>query len=143
MSPSDVLAKVQSLYEKKFVSYPRSDCNYIPTSQFEDRHRIMKSLAAYGFDKAKDADLDIRSRCFNDGKVSAHHAIIPTGVVPKDISETEKKIYDMIATRYIIQFYPPCLYDAIQYELKAQGPYLCRKWQGDGTTRLAFPCIVG
>jgi len=53
--------------------------------------------------------------------VSAHHAIIPTGVVPKDISESEKKIYDMIATRYIIQFFPPCIYDAIQYELKTQG----------------------
>jgi len=48
MSPSDVLAKVQSLYEKKFVSYPRSDCNYIPTSQFEDRQRILNALISYG-----------------------------------------------------------------------------------------------
>ena len=121
MSPSDVLAKVQSLYEKKFVSYPRSDCNYIPTSQHGDARRILKALADYGLDAASNADASIQNRCFNDGKVSAHHAIIPTGVIPKGLDEKERKVYDMIAVRYLIQFYPPCKYDVVKYELTANG----------------------
>ena len=121
MSPSDVLAKVQSLYEKKFVSYPRSDCNYIPTSQHGDAGRILKALAEYGLEAASNADASIQSRCFNDGKVSAHHAIIPTGVIPKGLDERERKVYDMIAVRYLIQFYPPCRYDVVKYELTAKG----------------------
>lgn len=121
MSPSNVLAKVQSLYEKKFVSYPRSDCNYIPTAQHEDGKRILKSLATYGIDAGRLADVNIKSRCFNDGKVSAHHAIIPTGVVPKDLDDWECKVYDMIATRYVLQFCPPCKYDTIKYEITSEG----------------------
>ena len=121
MSPSNVLAKVQSLYEKKYVSYPRSDCNYIPTSQQVDGSRILQSLVEYGISAAGGADSTMKGRCFNDSKVSAHHAIIPTGVVPKSLDEWEQKVYDMIAIRYIIQFYPSCKYDAIRYEIESQG----------------------
>jgi DNA topoisomerase-3 len=121
MSPSNVLAKVQSLYEKKYVSYPRSDCNYIPTAQHEDGKRILKSLASYGIDAGRLADVNIKSRCFNDSKVSAHHAIIPTGVIPKDLDDWERKVYDMIAVRYVLQFCPPCKYDTIKYEITSEG----------------------
>lgn len=121
MSPSSVLAKVQSLYETKYVSYPRSDCNYIPASQHGDGKRILKALADNGFDAAAKADENIQSRCFNDSKVSAHHAIIPTGVIPKELEEWERKVYDMIAIRYIMQFYPPCKYDVVKYELTSNG----------------------
>jgi DNA topoisomerase-3 len=121
MSPSSVLAKVQSLYEKKFVSYPRSDCNYIPTSQHVDGRRILQSLADYGLGAAAEADAGLKGRCFNDGKVSAHHAIIPTGIVPKGLDEWERKVYDMIAVRYIVQFYPPCKFDTVKYEIESQG----------------------
>ena len=61
MSPSDVLAKVQSLYENKFVSYPRSDCNYIPTSQHGDAGRILKALDEYGLEAASNADASIQN----------------------------------------------------------------------------------
>lgn len=121
MSPSSVLAKVQSLYEKKFVSYPRSDCNFIPSSQFQDGARILKSLKEYGIEAASGADSSIRGRCFNDGKVSAHHAIIPTGVMPDHLDDWERKVYDMIALRYVIQFYRPCIYDTIKYEIESRG----------------------
>ena len=121
MSPSNVLAKVQSPYEKKYVSYPRSDCNHIPTAQHEDGKRILKSLASYGIDAGRLADVNIKSRCFNDSKVSAHHAIIPTGVIPKDLDDWERKVYDMIAVRYVLQFCPPCKYDTIKYEITSEG----------------------
>ncbi len=67
------------------------------------------------------ADSTTKGRCFNDSKVSAHHAIIPTGVVPKSLDKWEQKVYDMIAIRYIIQFYPSCKYDTIRYEIESQG----------------------
>ena len=97
------------------------DCNYIPSSQHQDGIRILKALGEYGMEAALYADPTIKCRCFNDNKVSAHHALIPTGVVPKDLDEWERKIYDMIAMRYIIQFFPPCKYNAIKYEIEAQG----------------------
>lgn len=121
MSPSSVLEKVQSLYEKKLVSYPRSDCNYIPVSQHEDAKRILKVLGECGFPMTKNADCGIVGRCFNDKKVSAHHAIIPTGVAPKDMDQWEKKVYDMIALRYIIQFFPACKYNTISFALECDG----------------------
>ena len=120
MSPSLVLAKVQSLYEKKYVSYPRSDCNYIPTAQFQDGSRILKSLKDYGIEAATGADVSLRSRCFNDSKVTAHHAIIPTGVKPDGLDEWESKIYEMIALRYVIQFYAACVYDTIKYVIVSE-----------------------
>lgn len=121
MSPSSVLEKVQSLYEKKLVSYPRSDCNYIPVSQHCDGNRILDMLSKCGFAIARNADSGIMSRCFNDKKVSAHHAIIPTGVAPNDMESWEKKVYDMIALRYIIQFFPVCRYNTINFVLDSEG----------------------
>lgn len=121
MPPSDVLATVQSLYEKRYVSYPRSDCNHVPAAQHGDGRAILEALAGYGIDAGKVADAAVKGRCFDDGKVGAHHAIIPTGVVPEGLGERESKIYGMIARRYVLQFCPPCRYDAVRYEITSEG----------------------
>lgn len=121
MSPSLVLEKVQSLYEKKYVSYPRSDCNYIPTSQFADAGRIVSSLMQYGLQGSERADISIKGRGFNDSKVNAHHAIIPTGVQPVKLDRWEKLIYEMISFRYVLQFFPPCLFEVVHYNIKCMG----------------------
>ena len=121
MSPKSVLDIVQSLYEKKFVSYPRSDCNYIPSSQHADGGRILNALGNYGIAVATNADKSLVSKAYNDKKVSAHHAIIPTGVIPKDLNDWERKIYDMIALRYVIQFSPPCKFDTVKYKVESEG----------------------
>ena len=104
-SPKIVLDTVQQLYEKKFVSYPRSDCNYIPEAQFEDAKKIFDILNVPGKDKA---NLALKSKAWNDKKITAHHAIIPTIVKVNDLDDTQQKIYNMIAKRYILQFFPPC-----------------------------------
>lgn len=121
LSPKSVLDTVQSLYEKKYVSYPRSDCNYIPTSQHVDAGHILTALGQYGMQSASMADTKICSKAYNDKKVSAHHAISPTGVTPKDLNEWEQKIYTMIALRYIVQFYPPCKFDTVKYSIECEG----------------------
>ena len=118
MSPTDVLDTCQSLYEKKVTTYPRSDCNYIPESQQADARRIIPVLRSFGIKGADKANASLKSKAFNDKKISAHHAIIPTGVMPSGLSDNEQKIYEMVATRYLLQFYPVCVYDTVKYELQ-------------------------
>ena len=118
MSPTTVLDTCQSLYEKKVTTYPRSDCNYIPESQQADAKRILPVLRSFGIKGADKANASLKSKAFNDKKISAHHAIIPTGVMPSGLTEEERKIYEMVATRYILQFYPVCTYDTVKYEIQ-------------------------
>lgn len=117
ISPKAALSTVQSLYEKKYVSYPRSDCNYIPRAQHKDAPRILKRLAARGVRGAEGADTALWSRAWNDKKVTAHHAIIPTGEIPQQLSAAEEKIYNMIAERYVMQFYPACEFETVTFEI--------------------------
>lgn len=90
-TPSQVLDMVQKMYERKFVTYPRSDCNYIPEAQFEDAPSIMNTLKSYGFKEAENADTSLKSACWNDKKVTAHNAIIPTTVKPSGLTVDEEK----------------------------------------------------
>ncbi len=116
-SPKEVLATVQDLYEKKYVSYPRSDCNYIPASQKEDAKKILPVLQALNIMGVDKANLEITSKAFNDKKITAHHAIIPTGVLPESLHDTNRKIYELIAGRYVLQFFPPYAYKKVTFTL--------------------------
>lgn len=110
-SPQKVLDIQQGLYEKKLTTYPRSDCEYLPTNQLSDIGSIMnnlKNISDEMYQLIQAADLKIRSRAWNDKKISAHHAIIPTTVKPDftNMSADEKKLYELIARSYVAQFYP-------------------------------------
>ena len=119
LSPGETLATVQALYEKKYVTYPRSDCNYIPSSQKDDAQRILVMLQNYGLPAAITANPAITSKAFNDAKVTAHHAIIPTGVEPQDLNDKELKIYQLIAEYYCYQFYDPYRFKKVSFTIKA------------------------
>ena len=119
VSPKEVLATVQELYEKKYVSYPRSDCNYLPVSQQEDAARILPVLEAVGIVRAAAADIKLTSKAFNDQKITAHHAIIPTGIQPEGLSDIEQNMYELIAKRYVLQFLPAHEYKKITFILAA------------------------
>ena len=125
-SPQEVLDTQQALYEKKLTSYPRSDCDYLPENQFGDAAAILKNLAAADSSLERfieKADLSIKSRAWNDKKISAHHAIVPTTVETKlsDLSEKEKNLYMLIAKSYIAQFYPAQEFLSTKVELSAGG----------------------
>ena len=125
-SPQEVLDTQQALYEKKLTSYPRSDCDYLPENQLGDAAEILKNLAAADTALARfveQADLSIKSRAWNDKKISAHHAIIPTTVGTKlsALSEKEKNLYMLIAKSYIAQFYPVQEFLSTKVELSAGG----------------------
>lgn len=118
-SPKEVLATVQELYEKKYVSYPRSDCNYIPTTQKEDAIKILSMLKAINVAGSDKADIAITSKAFNDKKITAHHAIIPTSIMVKELNDIEQKIYALIAERYVLQFFPAYEYKKVTFTLAA------------------------
>lgn len=113
--PQKVLDVVQKLYEQKLTSYPRSDCDYLPENQFADAREIMDGLVRLGVlsSYAKSADLSLKGRSWNDKKISAHHAIIPTSIHCnlEKLSDVEQKIYCLISKAYIAQFYPDYIYD--------------------------------
>lgn len=111
-SPQQVLDAAQQLYERKLTTYPRSDCEYLPLNQRKDVPAILANLGRLS-DKnlsqwAGRADGSIKSRAWNDGKITAHHAIIPTTVpCPYDkLTAVQKNIYFLIAQAYMAQFYP-------------------------------------
>ena len=119
LSPKDTLDTVQSLYEKKIVSYPRSDCNYIPASQHGDAKKIIGMLASGDelVPMTDAADPGISGKAFDDAKITAHHAIIPTGEKPTGLTENEQNIFGMIAKRYLVQFYKPFVFEKTSYKL--------------------------
>ncbi|RZA16284.1 MAG: hypothetical protein EOP10_24825 [Proteobacteria bacterium] len=83
LSAQETLEIAQKLYESKLVSYPRTDSGYLPESQHGDAPHILKGLTALFPDEIKRADTSIKSPTWNDKKVTAHHGIIPTGLVQK------------------------------------------------------------
>ena len=126
-SPQQVLDAAQSLYEKKLTTYPRSDCEYLPTTQFRDAQRILRNLSASNNDGVKTlaghANAEIKSRAWNDSKISAHHAIIPTQKsLAMHLSEIEMNVYNLIAKNYAVQFYPLHVYDetVVEVDYKAE-----------------------
>ena len=115
--PQTVLDTAQKLYEKKLTTYPRSDCEYLPPNQYGDRMAILSNLAQSGDEKlsqwAQNADRNIKSRAWNDKKITAHHAIIPTTVAcnVNSLTQAERNIYFLISQAYMAQFYGEHVYE--------------------------------
>ena len=111
-SAEDVLKACQALYEThKLTSYPRTDCDYLPDSQHADASRVLAALKYVnpGFSKLiEGADPTIKSKTWNDAKITAHHGIIPTmhkGDASR-LTDIERNIYELILRAYLAQFYP-------------------------------------
>jgi len=113
----EVLNIAQALYEThKLTSYPRSDCEYLPLSQFNDVSSIFQALCKNDpsiCELLSHARQRQRSRVWNDKKITAHHAIIPTQATPgtNRLNTKERNIYDLIRRRYIAQFFPDYEFD--------------------------------
>jgi len=109
-SANQTLQLVQSLYEKKVVTYPRVDTTYLPTDIYSKVPGILKQLSNYSQFTTSLLNNTIRKskKVFNDKKVTDHHAIIPTGV-QQTLPDNEQKVYDVITRRFIAAFYPDCI----------------------------------
>ncbi|OEE85166.1 DNA topoisomerase III [Enterovibrio norvegicus FF-162] len=114
MSAVDVLACCQSLYEKhKVITYPRSDSRYLPKDHLKEASTVTAAIGntvSSLSDAVKNANLSLKSKAWNDSKVEAHHAIIPTGKSSNALSGRERDVYELIARQYLMQFYPAAEY---------------------------------
>ena len=108
MTAKQVLDTAQALYEKRLTTYPRADCRYLPEEQFDAATSILAGLATIHElgAVAGNADPSLKSSAWNTKKITAHHAIIPTGEVPGNLDDKERALYTLIATAYCLQFYP-------------------------------------
>ena len=124
LGAQETLNIAQALYEThKATSYPRSDCRYLPESMFNEVAAVFDALLR--MDSALrpalgSVDRSLRSRVWNDAKVTAHHAIIPT-TEPANLgrmSEQERQVYELIRSHYLAQFLPHHESDRTEVELE-------------------------
>ena len=127
MNAKLVLDVCQALYEKhKLITYPRSDCRYLPKEQLKQSSGIINTLSSTNLpcaQQAKNADKSIISSAWNDKKITAHHAIIPTEKSPQNITLNtfEKNIYLLIVRQYLVQFYPPHIFEQTKVTFSIAG----------------------
>lgn len=112
LSAKQVLDCCQALYEKhKLITYPRSDNRYLPTGHFREGTDVISAIANNDSSlthACNNADLSIKSKAWNDSKVDAHHAIIPTSKKSRGstLSSSEAQVYQLVSRQYLAQFYP-------------------------------------
>ena len=104
------LQLIQSLYEKKVATYPRVDTTFLSDDIYPKCANILAGLKDYaGFTAPLAGKKLLKSKkVFDNSKVTDHHAIIPTGVQPQGLTDMEKRVFDLIARRFIAVFYPDC-----------------------------------
>lgn len=140
---------IQALYEKKITTYPRVDTQYLSDDIYPKCPQIMNGIFQTKFAGVAPYANLIKTlggkpllkskRVFDTSKVTDHHAIIPTGIVPQGLSDAEQHIFDLIARRFISVFYPDCKFstttvlgqvDTIEFkasgkEILVQGWHVC------------------
>lgn len=122
LSAEQTLSIIQSLYEKKITTYPRVDTTFLPDDVYAKCPQTMNGLYQTRFaGVAPYADL-IRplgggkplrksKKVFDNSKVTDHHAIIPTGIIPNNLTELEQKVFDLVARAFIAAFYDDCQFE--------------------------------
>lgn len=119
LSADDTLKIIQSLYEKHVTTYPRVDTTYLSDDIYPKVPATLQGIKDYfpqvapllplKADGKKGAgSLPKSKKVFDNKKVTDHHAIIPTGQRPDNLSELERKVYNLVALRFIAAFYPDC-----------------------------------
>ena len=109
-SADETLRLIQSLYEKKITTYPRVDTTFLSDDIYPKCPNILAGLKPYEMWTAPLAGtkLNKSKKVFDNSKVTDHHAIIPTGQPPINLTDMEKRVFDLIARRFIAVFYPDC-----------------------------------
>ena len=130
MTAEETLRNIQSLYEKKVTTYPRVDTTYLSDDIYPKVPGILQKMTPYAAMTAPvlASKLPKSKKVFDNSKVTDHHAIIPTGESPAALVGDERKLYHLIATRFIAAFYPDCQFmqttvlgEVEKHEFKATG----------------------
>lgn len=127
MSAKDVLDTCQSLYERhKLITYPRSDSRYLPVEQHSLAPSVLKAISSGAAELLQGADAPdprLKSKAWDDKKVDAHHAIVPTEKTANlsSLSQRERQLYLHIARQYLAQFYPAYCYSETTVQVTIEG----------------------
>lgn len=137
LSAKEVLDTCQSLYERhKLITYPRSDSRYLPKDQHALAPKVLDAVlkgAAALVDGCDAPNPKLKSKAWDDSKVDAHHAIIPTEKVANfsSLSSNEAKLYQHVARQYLAQFYPAYMYAETAVEVTIAGGLFTTKARRD------------
>ena len=112
-SAEDTLKLIQSLYEKKVTTYPRVDTTFLSDDIYPKVPNILQVLQTSQvyeplINPLWRSNLPKSKKVFDNSKVTDHHAIIPTNVRPSNLTDNERKVYDLVVRRFIAAFYPDC-----------------------------------
>lgn len=126
MSAKDTLDVCQKLYEQKLVTYPRSDCRYLPQEHLQEAPEILSAIRSNDeklHTAVDNAEPSRKSKAWNDKKVGAHHAIVPTArrTDLHKLEQRQRQLYSLIARQYVAQFYPEHLFTTRRLELMIKG----------------------
>lgn len=130
MSPKESLAIVQDLYEKGYISYPRTNSEYLATTQRDSINAILEKLKDYGY---KVCPKDLKRSIYDDSKIESHSALTPTNKLAKkeDLSEKEWQVYSTILNRFLAVFCSEdCIVDRTTIEIQV-GDMETFKLKGD------------
>ncbi|MBD5130069.1 MAG: type IA DNA topoisomerase [Ruminococcaceae bacterium] len=128
MTAADTLKAAQSLYEKKLITYPRTDSNFLSDDMKTIVESIVKCLSGYDEKRVNvllENGLNIDKRVIDNSKVSDHHAIIPTNIIGKMpemmLSENEKNVAELVINRFLCALDKPYGYTETKYEFSVEG----------------------
>ena len=125
------LQLIQQLYENKFTTYPRVDTTYLPDDMYDRCPAILKGIRDYHVGRTqpltqwleplRHAPLRKSKKVFDNAKITDHHAIIPTGVLPQGLTDVQRNVYDLIVQRFVAVFYPDCRFATTTVDGEASG----------------------
>lgn len=128
MTTADTLKAAQSLYEKKFITYPRTDSNYLSDDMISLVESIVKCLSNYDGERVQhlqEQGLLIDSRVIDNSKISDHHAIIPTNLIGRlgstELSDNEKNVVGLVINRFLCTLDKPYIFNEVKYEFTCEG----------------------
>ena len=153
ISPDETLKVVQELYEKKLVTYPRTDARVLSSAVAKEIQKNIAGLSGFGpLSEAASAVLEsgsykkiASSRYVNDKQITDHYAIIPTGQglsALRSLNSQSLKIYEVISRRFLCIFYPPAVYQKLSLNMEKQGEHFFSSFKApveEGYLKIASP----
>ncbi|MCQ2341606.1 MAG: DNA topoisomerase 3 [Paludibacteraceae bacterium] len=138
-SADETLKLIQSLYEKRVTTYPRVDTTYLPDDIYPKVPATLQGIKDFYPQVAPllGAKLPKSKKVFDNKKVTDHHAIIPTGQRPDNLTEQERKVYNLVALRFIAAFYPEC--EVSNTTVLASVPLNCSEASSKLSTSFNYP----
>lgn len=134
ISPDETLRIVQEMYEKKLITYPRTDARVLSSAVAKEIYKNLNGLSKYqptaellGYIAKEKTHKDIgKTRYVNDSQITDHYAIIPTGQglsALASVSSTGQRVYELIVRRFLSIFYPPAVYQKVSLEMEIKGEH--------------------